>query len=141
MKSDELQEVINWLHNDVDKAVDDANDVVAKRQYKKVFDSLELLKEMLLMSESNNNYVQMLGYRDDTDQVQCMVSNVVGLNFQEVNELADEIFLVGDWFMSVTNVDEDENHNVKIYGPYETDQQAMEYARKTLSVTTFRISV
>ncbi len=24
MKSDELQEVINWLHNDVDKAVDDA---------------------------------------------------------------------------------------------------------------------
>ncbi|SBS24981.1 hypothetical protein VTO7225_00091 [Vibrio toranzoniae] len=23
MKSDELQEVINWLHNDVDKAVDD----------------------------------------------------------------------------------------------------------------------
>ncbi|OEE73170.1 hypothetical protein [Vibrio splendidus] len=141
MKSDELQEVINWLHNDVDKAVDDANDVVAKRQYKKVFDSLELLKEMLLMSESNNNYVQMLGYRDDTDQVQCMVSNVVGLNFQEVNELADEIFLVGDWFMSVTSVDKDENHNVKIYGPYETDQQAMEYARKTLSVTTFRISV
>ena len=83
----------------------------------------------------------MLGYRDDTDQVQCMVSNVVGLNFQEVNELADEIFLVGDWFMSVTNIDGDENHNVKIYGPYETDQQAMEYARKTLSVTTFRISV
>ncbi len=70
-----------------------------------------------------------------------MVSNVVGLNFQEVNELADEIFLVGDWFMSVTNVDKDENHNVKIYGPYETDQQAMEHARKTLSVTTFRISV
>ena len=81
MKSDELQEVINWLHNDVDKAVDDANDIVAKRQYKKVFDSLELLKEMLLMSESNKNHVQMLGYRDDTDQVQCMVSNVVGLNF------------------------------------------------------------
>lgn len=81
IKSDELEEVINWLHNDVDKAVDDANDVVAKRQYKKVFDSLELLKEMLLMSESNNNYVQMLGYRDDTNQVQCMLSNVVGLNF------------------------------------------------------------
>ncbi len=56
---------------------------------------------MLLMSESNKNHVQMLGYRDDTNQVQCMVSNVVGLNFQEVNELADEIFLVGDWFMSV----------------------------------------
>ncbi|WP_237668363.1 hypothetical protein [Vibrio toranzoniae] len=53
------------------------------------------------MSESNKNHVQMLGYRDDTNQVQCMVSNVVGLNFQEVNELADEIFLVGDWFMSV----------------------------------------
>ncbi|NAZ54760.1 hypothetical protein GL177_15600 [Vibrio toranzoniae] len=141
MKSDELQEVINWLHNDVDKAVDDANDVVAKRQYKKVFDSLELLKEMLLMSESNKNHVQMLGYRDDTNQVQCMVSNVVGLNFQEVNELADGIFLVGDWFMSVTSVDKDENHNVKIYGPYETDQQAMEHARKTLSVTTFRSSV
>ena len=31
MKSDELEEAINWLHNDVDKAVDDANDVVAKR--------------------------------------------------------------------------------------------------------------
>lgn len=71
---------------------------------------------MLLMRESNKNHVQMLGYRDDTDQVQCMVSNVVGLNFQEVVE--------------------DENHNVKIYGPYETDQQAMEHARKTLSVTT-----
>lgn len=38
--------------------------------------------------------LQMLGYQDDTDQVQCMVSNVVGLNFQEVNEFADEIFLV-----------------------------------------------
>ncbi|WP_240697160.1 hypothetical protein [Vibrio genomosp. F6] len=46
------------------------------------------------MSESNKNCVQMLGYRDDTDQVQCMVLNVVG--FQEVNELADERFLVGD---------------------------------------------
>ena len=37
---------------------------------------------------------------------------------------AHEIFLVGDWFMLVTNVDGDENHNVKIYGPYETDKQA-----------------
>ncbi|WP_261809201.1 hypothetical protein [Vibrio toranzoniae] len=43
--------------------------------------------------------------------------------------------------MSVTSVDKDENHNVKIYGPYETDQQAMEHARKTLSVRTFRSSV
>ncbi|MDN3699335.1 MULTISPECIES: hypothetical protein [Vibrio] len=68
--------------------------MVASHQYKKVFASLKLLKEMLLMSESNNNCVQMLGYRDDTDQVQCMVLNVVG--FQEVNELADERFLVGD---------------------------------------------
>ncbi|OED73301.1 hypothetical protein A143_03485 [Vibrio splendidus ZS-139] len=58
-----------------------------------------------------------------------------------LNTRGFEVALVGDWFMSVTNVDEDENHNVKIYGPYETDQQAMEYARKTLSVTTFRISV
>lgn len=85
--------------------------------------------------------LQMLGYQDDTDQVQCMVSNVVGLNFQEVNEFADEIFLVGDWFMSITNVDEDKTTTLKIYGPYETGQQAMEHARKTLSVTTFRISV
>lgn len=67
-----------------------------------------------------------------------MVSNVVGLNFQEVNELGDEIFLVGDWFMSVAYVGEDENHNLKIHGPYETGQQAMEHARKNLGVTTFR---
>ncbi|MEZ8823778.1 hypothetical protein AB6E04_05420 [Vibrio amylolyticus] len=43
----------------------------------------------------------MLGYRDDTNQVQCMVSNVVGLNFKEVKELTDNEFLIGEWFMYV----------------------------------------
>ena len=51
-------------------------------------------------------HLKMFGYREDSNQVQCMVSNVVGLNFLEVNELADSEFLIGDWFMSVTNVDE-----------------------------------
>ncbi|OIQ26358.1 hypothetical protein [uncultured Vibrio sp.] len=86
------------------------------------------------MSESNEHYTKMLGYRDDTTEVQCMVSNVVGLNFKEVNEVTDSEFLIGEWFMSVA----DKNHNVKIHGPYETMEQAMEYARKTLAVTSFR---
>ncbi|WP_198599341.1 hypothetical protein [Vibrio sp. 10N.261.55.A7] len=77
----------------------------------------------------------MLGYRDDTNQVQCMVSNVVGLNFKEVNELADNEFLIGEWFMSVANA----KHNVKIHGPYETMEDAMEYARKNFGVTRFRM--
>lgn len=140
MTATELKKSINWLHNDVDEALEDANDEHTKAQYKKIFDGLEWLHEMLLMSESNNNYVQMLSYRDDTNQVQCMVSNFVGLNFQEVNELADEIFLVGDWFMSVANVDEQQSHQTKIYGPYKTDQQAMDAARKSLSVTRFNVA-
>ncbi|MEC7939084.1 MAG: hypothetical protein VX212_00505 [Pseudomonadota bacterium] len=141
MTAAELEQSINWLHNDVDEALEDANDEHAKAQYKKIFDSLEWLHEMLLMQESDKNHVKMLGYYEDSNQVQCMVANVVGLNFLEVNELTDSEFLIGDWFMSVTNVDEQQNHQTKIYGPYKTDQQAMDAARKTLSVTTFRISV
>ena len=83
-------------HNDVDEALEDANDEHAKAKYKKIFDSLEWLHEMLFMRESDKNHVKMLGYREDSNQVQCMVSNVVGLNFLEVNELADSEFLIGD---------------------------------------------
>ena len=140
MTAAELKQSISWLHNDVDEALEDANDEHAKAQYKKIFDSLEWLHEMLLMRESDKNHVKMLGYREDSNQVQCMVSNVVGLNFLEVNELADSEFLIGDWFMSVANVDEQQSHQTKIYGPYKTDQQAMDAARKSLSVTRFNVT-
>lgn len=137
MTATELKQSINWLHNDVDEALEDANNEHAKAQYKKIFDSLEWLHEMLLMREPDKNHVKMLGYREDSNQVQCIVSNVFGLNFLEVNELADLEFLIGDWFMSVTNVDERQSHQTKIYGQYKTEQQVMDAARKSLSVTRF----
>ncbi|KAB0286941.1 hypothetical protein F2P58_20120 [Vibrio fortis] len=140
MTAAELKQSISWLHNDVDEALEDANDEHAKAKYKKIFDSLEWLHEMLLMRESDKNHLKMLGYREDSNQVQCMVSNVVGLNFLEVNELADSEFLIGDWFMSVANVDEQQSYQTKIYGPYKTDRQAMDAARKSLSVTRFNVT-
>ena len=53
MTAAELKQSINWLHNDVDEALEDANDKHAKAQYKNIFDSLEWLHEMLLMRESD----------------------------------------------------------------------------------------
>ncbi|MGF1720911.1 hypothetical protein L4D20_12810 [Vibrio kyushuensis] len=60
------------------EALKDTDDKIYTAQYAKVFESLSLLKEILTMSESDKSYIKMLGYRDDTKQVQCMVSNVVG---------------------------------------------------------------
>ncbi|MCK6265014.1 hypothetical protein KP803_17180 [Vibrio sp. ZSDE26] len=53
----ELEALITWLHEDVYETLKDTNDKVATAQYEKVFNSTSLLKEILIMSESNKNYI------------------------------------------------------------------------------------
>lgn len=43
----EIDELILWLHNDIDHSLTDANDLQTYLKYQKMFDCLDLLKKEL----------------------------------------------------------------------------------------------
>lgn len=47
MSINEIDDLILWLHNDIDHSLDDANDLQAYLKYQQMFNCLDLLKKEL----------------------------------------------------------------------------------------------
>lgn len=76
---------------------------------------------------------KMLGYRDDEPDVCCMVGNAT---LETLPDLGSD-FKLGDWFLSETIITV-LGHQVKIYGPFLTMNDAMQEAHNRFGVTSFK---
>lgn len=132
--SQEVKELTTWLHKDVDESIEDAQSLYLVNKYRRIYECLEFLQQILEVEELNQSYQAMLGYSDDDPEVKCKVANVVPDNFYNVNEEAPNQFNLNDWFMSYTT----DGHHIQVCGPYASMSLAMDYARELLNITEFR---
>lgn len=90
------------------------------------------------MTSNTQEPMQIFGYEnDESNNVSCMVSNVVEINREEVERNSDQAFQIGDWFLSKV----ESGHNFTIHGPFENMEKAMDYCRKEFQINIFRGSL
>ncbi|NOI32292.1 hypothetical protein [Vibrio coralliilyticus] len=133
--SAEVKELTAWLHQDVDESIEDCGSLHLFKKYKRIYECLGLLQEILELDESNQEYECMHGYSDDDSEVKCMVANVVAGNLELVNQQSSNPMKLNDWFMSFTAED---SNKILTHGPFVTMESAMDKARELLGVDVFR---
>lgn len=131
LSASQLDDLITWLHQDLDHSIENAEPEVIEN-YTLMFNVLNLVKENMM---SLQEPMQIFGYEsDESNDVSCMVSNVLDINLEEVKRNSSQAFQIGDWFLSKVEF----GHRFTIHGPFDSMEAAMEFGRIQFGVTIYR---